>query len=87
MLQINPSSAELAKKTIDYAEAKEAYFEALRAEIPELMKIATGGKGRPPEPDTFAAAFARPGSRNSVVRLQDCFYAHEERGPKSVKGL
>ena len=37
----NPSPAELAEKTIDYAEAKEAYFKALRAEMPELMKIAT----------------------------------------------
>ena len=29
MLQSDPSLAELAEKTIDYAEAKEAYFEAL----------------------------------------------------------
>jgi hypothetical protein len=41
---IQPSPAELAEKTIDYAEAKEAYFKALRAEIPELMNIATGGR-------------------------------------------
>jgi hypothetical protein len=41
MLQSNPFPAELAEKTIDYAEAKEAYFKALRAEMPELMKIAT----------------------------------------------
>jgi len=58
MLQSNPSPAKLAEKTIDYAEAKEAYFKALRAEIPELMKIATGKEERPPELDTFAAAFA-----------------------------
>src|SRR6202048_4884041 len=51
MLQTNPSPAELAEKTIDYAEAKAAYFEALRAEIPELMKIATGREARPPELD------------------------------------
>jgi hypothetical protein len=30
-LQSVPSPAELAEKTIDYAEAKTAYFEALRA--------------------------------------------------------
>ena len=42
MLQSNPAPAELAEKTIDYAEAKEAYFKALRAEVPELLKIATG---------------------------------------------
>jgi hypothetical protein len=28
MLQRNPSPAEVAEKTIDYAEAKEAYFKA-----------------------------------------------------------
>jgi hypothetical protein len=31
-LQSDPSPAELAEKTIDYAEAKTAYFNALRAE-------------------------------------------------------
>ncbi len=61
MLQSNPTSAEFAERTIDYAEAKEAYFKALRAEIPELIKIATGKKERPPELDTFAAAFAVAG--------------------------
>jgi hypothetical protein len=44
------------RKTIDYAEVKEAYFRALRAEVPELLKIATGREARPPELDTFAAA-------------------------------
>jgi len=57
----NSLSAKLAEKTIDYAEAKEAYFKALRAEVPELMKIATGKEARPPELDTFAAAFAVAG--------------------------
>ena len=60
-LQSDPSPAELAEKTIDYAEAKTAYFNALRAELPELMKIATGKEARPPELDTFAAAFAVAG--------------------------
>jgi hypothetical protein len=56
MVQGDPSPAELAEKTIDYAEAKSAYFEALRAEVPEMMKIAMGKEERPPELDTFAAA-------------------------------
>jgi hypothetical protein len=60
-LQSDPSAAELAEKTIDYAEAKTAYFNALRAEMPEMMKIATGKEARPPELDTFAAAFAVAG--------------------------
>jgi hypothetical protein len=42
MLQSDPSPAEIAEKTIDYAEAKAAYFKALRAEMPEMIKIATG---------------------------------------------
>jgi hypothetical protein len=49
-LQSGPSPAELAEKTIDYAEAKTAYFNALRAELPELMKIATCKEARPPGP-------------------------------------
>jgi|ERR1700680_2601336 hypothetical protein len=43
--------------------AKTAYFRALRAEMPELMKIATGKEERPPELDTVAAAFAVAGER------------------------
>jgi hypothetical protein len=57
-LHSDPSQAELAEKTIDYSEAKSAYFKAFRAEMPELMKIATGKEARPPELDTFAAVFA-----------------------------
>jgi hypothetical protein len=67
MLQSDPSPAELAEKTIDYAEAKAAYFKALRAEVPELMKIATGKEARPPELDTFAAAFAVAGEDQQKV--------------------
>jgi hypothetical protein len=60
-LQSEPSPAELAEKTIDYAEAKIAYFNALRAELSELMKNGTGKEVRSPELDTFAAAFAVAG--------------------------
>jgi hypothetical protein len=60
-LQSEPSPAELAEKTIDYAEAKTAYFNALRAELTELMKVPTGKEARSPELDTFAAAFAVAG--------------------------
>ena len=71
MLQSNPSPAELAEKTIDYAEAKEAYFKALRAEVPELLKIATGRQARPPELVTFAAAFAVAGEKQEMVVDQE----------------
>jgi hypothetical protein len=41
MLVGDPAPAEPAKKTIDYATAKTAYFYALRAEVSELIDIAT----------------------------------------------
>jgi hypothetical protein len=55
--------AKLAKKTIDYATAKTAYFNALRAEVSELIDIATSKETRPPEVDIFVAAFVVAGSR------------------------
>ena len=70
MLRGNPSAAELAEKTIHYAEAKEA-FKALRAEVPELLKIATSRQARPPELDTFAAAFALAGEKQEMVADQE----------------
>ena len=67
VLQSNPSPSEFAEKTIDYAEAKTAYFEALRAEVPEMRKIATDKETRPPELDTFAAALAVSGEDQEKV--------------------
>jgi hypothetical protein len=66
MLQSNPSEGEFAEKTIDYAVAKTAYFKALRAELPNLLKIATGKEARPPELDTFAMAFAVAGEKQEM---------------------
>jgi len=57
-LQSDPSPEEIADKTIDYAEAKTAYFNALRAEMPEAINIAKGEATRHSELDLFAAAFA-----------------------------
>jgi hypothetical protein len=57
-LQSDPSPAEIADKTIDYSEAKTAYFNALRAEMPDAMNIAKGQGVRHPELDSFAAALA-----------------------------
>jgi hypothetical protein len=45
MVQSNPSPAELADKTIEYAEAKAADCRALREEVPEFLKIANGQRG------------------------------------------
>ena len=36
------SATQLVEKTVSYAKAKTAYFNALRAEIPEMTNIATG---------------------------------------------
>jgi hypothetical protein len=70
MLQSDPSPAESAEKTIDYAEAKTAYFKALREEAPEVIKIAMSREPRSPELDTFAAAFAVAGEDQEKVADQ-----------------
>jgi hypothetical protein len=57
-LQGDPSPEEFADKTIDYSEAKTAYFNALRAEMPDAMNIAKGQGTRHLELDSFAAALA-----------------------------
>jgi hypothetical protein len=62
-IQRGPSLIEFVAKTIVYADAKAAYFNALREAAPELMKIVAGKEERPPELDTFAAAFAVAGER------------------------
>ena len=58
MLHSNPSAAAFAEKTIDYAEAKAVYFEALRAALPILTSAPSSEEERSPEIDKFAAAFA-----------------------------
>ena len=81
MLQSNPSPAELAEKTIDYAEAKEAYFKALRTEMPELMKIAAGKEERPLELDPFAAAFAVAGEDQAADEQTQVLLKRFSRNP------
>jgi len=44
MVKNDPAPAEFAEKTVAYAEAKTAYFRALREEMPELINIATRRK-------------------------------------------
>jgi hypothetical protein len=64
-VQSDPSPTDFAEKTIPYAKA--AYFKALREEVPDLMKIATGSEARPPELDMFGAALARVWNARWVV--------------------
>jgi hypothetical protein len=70
MLVGDPAPAELAKKTIDYATAKTAYFNALRAEVSELIDIATSKETRPPGVDIFVAAFVVAGEEREKVADQ-----------------
>jgi hypothetical protein len=57
------SPAELVERTISYAKAKVAYFNTLRAEIPEMTDIATGRRPRPSDLDKFPTAFSVAGEK------------------------
>jgi hypothetical protein len=63
MVQIDPSPGEFAEKTVANAKAKVAYFNALRAAMPELENIATGKEPRPRELDQFATNFLIAGEK------------------------
>jgi hypothetical protein len=72
MLQSNPTPAERAEKTIDYAEAKEAYIKALRADVSRIAENCHRQAGEaPPELDTFAAAFAVAGEKQEMIADQE----------------
>jgi hypothetical protein len=61
IVQNVPPLTEFAAMTIDYAQAKTAYFEVLAKMKPELTDIAAGRKARPPELDKIAKAFSLAG--------------------------
>jgi hypothetical protein len=63
LVQNDPAPAEFAEKTVAYAEAKTAYFTALREAMPELINTATRRKLRPLQLDNFIAAFAVAGEK------------------------
>jgi hypothetical protein len=46
-VQSDISATELVERTVSYAKAKTAYFNALRAEAREMTDIATGRRPRP----------------------------------------
>jgi hypothetical protein len=46
-VQSDISATQLAEKTVLYAKAKAAYYDALWAEMPEMTDIATGRQPRP----------------------------------------
>jgi hypothetical protein len=57
----------LPKRQLSTRNRKRRNFKALREELPELVKIAAGKEERPPELDTFAAAFAVAGENQEKV--------------------
>ena len=62
-VQSDISATQLAEKTVTYAKAKTAYYNALRAEMPEMTDIATGRQPRPSDLDKFPAAFSVAGEK------------------------
>ena len=60
-VQRDPVPADFARSTLAYAQAKTAYFAALREEMPELINIATGRQPRPLQLDKLAAVFSSTG--------------------------
>src|SRR6516164_4677570 len=86
-IQSNPSPARLAEKTIEYAQAKTAFCQALRAAMPELINIATGRQARPPELDKFATAFAISDEKQEKVADQKTmmFLKRFSRNPRFLR--
>ena len=62
-VQSDISATRLVEKTATYAKAKTAYYNALRAEMPEMIDIATGRQPRPSDLDKFPAAFTVAGEK------------------------
>jgi hypothetical protein len=70
VVQSDPSPGEFAEKTVAYAKAKAAYFNALRAAMPELENIATGKEPRPRELDQFASNFSVAGEKHEQAAVE-----------------
>jgi hypothetical protein len=62
-VQSDISATQLVEKMVTYAKAKIAYFNALRAEMPEMIDIATGRQPRPTDLDKFPAMFTVAGEK------------------------
>jgi hypothetical protein len=62
-VQNDISATKLVEKTVSYATAKTAYFNALRAEAPVITNVATGWQPRPSELDKFPTAFSTAGEK------------------------
>jgi hypothetical protein len=63
LVRNDPAPAEFPERTVAYAEAKTAYFGALREEMLELINTATRRKRRPLQLENFIAAFSVTGEK------------------------
>jgi hypothetical protein len=70
-VQSHISATQLVEKTVSYAKAKTAYFNALRAEMPEMTDIATGRQPRPSDLDKFPATFTVAGEKQEKAADQE----------------
>ena len=66
-VQSDISATQLAEKMVTYAKAKTAYYDALRAEMPEMTDIATGRQPRPSDLDKFPKAFSVAGEKQEMT--------------------
>ena len=71
MLRSNPSVAAFSERTMNYAAAKRAYFEALHAALPILTNAPGDNEERSPEMDKFAAALAVAGEEQEKIADQE----------------
>src|SRR6202035_1661679 len=69
-VQSDISPTELVEKTVLYAKAKTAYFNALRAEIPKI-RYSDGPEPRPSDLDKFLAAFSVAGEKQEKAVDQE----------------
>ena len=83
-VQSDISATQLVEKTASYAKAKTAYYNALRAEMPEMTDIATGRQPRPPDLDKFPTAFSvmhgrKPGQSTGCAKQHNTHAERRER--------
>ena len=69
--QSDISATQLVEKTVTYAKAKTVYYNALRAEMPEMTDIATGRQPRPRDLEKLPAAFSVAGERQEKAADQE----------------
>jgi hypothetical protein len=74
IVQNDPAPADFAEKTVGYAEAKVAYFAALRDEMPELMiNNASGKEPRLLQLDGVCGSIEKNRKRRQTKRHWYCY--------------